>query len=111
MWMQFILILTIMPAYPLLWQPYFSLSKSLAILPGIRLLLSDPPDYLYIPLGGNRVSHSRWLINIFITFVISGLWHGANWTFIIWGAMNGVFLIVELVLFKRNRKALISVLL
>lgn len=46
-------------------------------------------DYLYIPLGGNRVSLRRWFLNIFIVFVISGLWHGANWTFILWGAIHG----------------------
>ncbi len=50
-------------------------------------------DYLYIPLGGNRVVKWRWYYNLFITFVISGLWHGANWTFIIWGALHGFYLI------------------
>lgn len=52
-------------------------------------------DYLYIPLGGNRVNKSRAYLNIFIVFLISGLWHGANWTFIIWGALHGLFLIIE----------------
>ncbi len=50
-------------------------------------------DYLYIPLGGNKVAMSRWFLNLFIVFLISGLWHGANWTFIIWGALHGVYLI------------------
>lgn len=50
-------------------------------------------DYLYIPLGGNRVSEWRWYFNLFITFLISGLWHGANWTFIIWGALHGFYLV------------------
>src|ERR1035437_1138836 len=50
-------------------------------------------DYLYISLGGNRVSVPRWYFNLFIVFVISGLWHGANWTFIIWGALNGFYLV------------------
>jgi len=45
-------------------------------------------DYLYIPLGGNRVAGWRWQLNLFITFVVSGLWHGANWTYIVWGALN-----------------------
>ncbi len=49
-------------------------------------------DYLYISLGGNRVSKPRWLLNLFLTFLISGLWHGANWTFIAWGAINGTYL-------------------
>ena len=50
-------------------------------------------DYLYIPLGGNRTSQSRWFFNLFIVFVVSGLWHGANWTFVIWGALHGLYLI------------------
>jgi D-alanyl-lipoteichoic acid acyltransferase DltB (MBOAT superfamily) len=54
-------------------------------------------DYVYIPLGGNRVGRSRWYYNLFITFLLSGLWHGANWTFVIWGAMNGFYLIFSLV--------------
>jgi len=48
-------------------------------------------DYLYIPLGGNRVGKSRWAGNIMITFLVSGLWHGANWTFIIWGGLHGFY--------------------
>lgn len=52
-------------------------------------------DYLYIPLGGNRVSSFRTAYNIFLTFVISGLWHGANATFLIWGALHGIALIAE----------------
>lgn len=52
-------------------------------------------DYLYIPLGGNRVSKVKWYRNIFIVFLISGLWHGANWTYIIWGALHGVYQVVE----------------
>jgi alginate O-acetyltransferase complex protein AlgI len=50
-------------------------------------------DYLYIPLGGNRVVKWRWYYNLFITFLISGLWHGADWTFIIWGALHGFYLV------------------
>lgn len=50
-------------------------------------------DYLYIPLGGNRVLKWRWYYNLFITFLISGLWHGANWTFIAWGALHGFYMI------------------
>ncbi len=53
-------------------------------------------DYLYIPLGGNRVVKWRWYYNIFIVFLISGLWHGANWTFVIWGALHGLFQLVEI---------------
>lgn len=52
-------------------------------------------DYIYIPLGGNRVGKLRYAINILITFLISGLWHGANYTFIVWGGLHGVFNVVE----------------
>jgi D-alanyl-lipoteichoic acid acyltransferase DltB (MBOAT superfamily) len=57
-------------------------------------------DYLYIGLGGSRVSYNRWLINIFVVFVISGFWHGANFTFIIWGTMHGLLYILEIFLNK-----------
>lgn len=50
-------------------------------------------DYLYIPLGGNRVAMPKWYLNIFIVFLISGLWHGANWTFVVWGALHGFYII------------------
>ncbi len=51
-------------------------------------------DYLYIPLGGNRVSAGRNYFNQFFVFMVSGLWHGANWTFVIWGSLHGAYLIV-----------------
>ena len=53
-------------------------------------------DYLYIPLGGNRVKIPRLYFNLMIVFIISGFWHGANWTFIIWGTIHGFYLIVAL---------------
>ena len=53
-------------------------------------------DYLYIPLGGNRVDKRRWYFNLFFVFLVSGLWHGAAWTFVIWGALHGFYLIVAL---------------
>lgn len=52
-------------------------------------------DYLYIPLGGNRVSTSRLYANLWAVFLFSGLWHGAAWTFVIWGAYHGFFLVIE----------------
>jgi D-alanyl-lipoteichoic acid acyltransferase DltB (MBOAT superfamily) len=55
-------------------------------------------DYLYIPLGGNRISKTRTLINMFIIFLVSGLWHGAAWTFVVWGALHGVFVVIETVM-------------
>jgi D-alanyl-lipoteichoic acid acyltransferase DltB (MBOAT superfamily) len=54
-------------------------------------------DYLYVPLGGNRVAVPRWYLNLMIVFLISGLWHGANWTYVIWGALNGLYLISEII--------------
>ncbi|ULQ57948.1 MBOAT family protein [Flavihumibacter rivuli] len=54
-------------------------------------------DYLYISLGGNRVALPRVYFNLFFTFLISGLWHGANWTYVIWGGLNGIYLVAALV--------------
>lgn len=52
-------------------------------------------DYIYIPLGGSRCSSKKSYLNIFITFLVSGIWHGASWNFILWGALHGIFQIVE----------------
>lgn len=52
-------------------------------------------DYVYIPLGGSRCSKARNYWNIFMTFLVSGIWHGANWTFVFWGILHGVFQIIE----------------
>ena len=52
-------------------------------------------DYVYIPMGGSRCSKLRNYWNIFVTFLVSGIWHGANWTFIVWGVWHGLFQIVE----------------
>ncbi len=52
-------------------------------------------DYLYIPLGGNRVSPTRNYFNLVVVFFLCGLWHGASWTFVLWGLYHGVFLIIE----------------
>lgn len=51
-------------------------------------------DYLYIPLGGSRCSRIKKYRNVFITFLVSGLWHGANWTFVVWGGLHGLFQII-----------------
>jgi D-alanyl-lipoteichoic acid acyltransferase DltB (MBOAT superfamily) len=53
-------------------------------------------DYLYIPLGGSRVSLLYWTFILTVVFVVSGLWHGANWTFVIWGALHGLFLVAAI---------------
>lgn len=52
-------------------------------------------DYVYIPLGGNRCSKAQNYWNIFVTFLVSGIWHGANWTYILWGILHGIFQIAE----------------
>ena len=62
-------------------------------------------DYLYIPLGGSKKSKLLTIRNIFIIFLVSGFWHGANWTYVFWGAINACYFIPEF-LIKRNRKYL-----
>ena len=57
-------------------------------------------DYLYFPLGGNRVKVYRWYANLFLVFVVSGLWHGANWTFVIWGALHGFYLVFSIMTYN-----------
>jgi alginate O-acetyltransferase complex protein AlgI len=61
-------------------------------------------DYLYIPLGGNRRGRRRTLINIMATFVLSGLWHGAAWTFVLWGSFHGAFVVLERVTGERRKQ-------
>ena len=62
-------------------------------------------DYVYIPLGGNRVSKMRHAFNLLITFLISGLWHGANWTFVLWGGIHGIGLLCENYFAKRKKNS------
>ena len=52
-------------------------------------------DYLYIPLGGNRVSKPRWFFNIFVVWMATGFWHGAAWNFVLWGVMFAILLMIE----------------
>lgn len=59
-------------------------------------------DYLYISMGGNRVSVSRWYFNLFFVFLVSGFWHGANWTFLIWGALHGFYLVFAVIFDKHG---------
>ena len=58
-------------------------------------------DYIYIPLGGNRVSKIKWLRNILIVWLLTGLWHGAAWNFILWGLYFGILLILEKVFLNK----------
>ena len=60
-------------------------------------------DYVYIPMGGSRVKFGRWAWNILVVFVLSGIWHGANWTFLLWGLAHGVLHIIEKVLRRSER--------
>jgi len=59
-------------------------------------------DYLYISLGGNRFGFGRMCFNVFAVFLVSGLWHGANWTFIIWGALHGTYRVTEILCEKHG---------
>ncbi len=61
-------------------------------------------DYVYIPLGGNRVNKMKLYRNLFITFLLSGLWHGANWTYVIWGGLNGLYLIFSQVTISSRKR-------
>ena len=63
-------------------------------------------EYIYIPLGGNRVSTATTYRNLIISFFLSGLWHGANWTFIFWGLYHGLFLVIDRVFWKDMQKHL-----
>lgn len=58
-------------------------------------------DYVYIPLGGSKVPRARWYLNLLIVFLLSGVWHGANWTFVVWGLLHGVYLVTESELYQR----------
>lgn len=85
-------------------RPYFSSSVSEFWKRWHISLSTWFSDYLYISIGGNRVSIPRWYFNLFFVFLVSGLWHGANWTFIIWGALNGLYLIFEIIIKKSRSK-------
>lgn len=61
-------------------------------------------NYVYFPLGGNRVSKGRWIFNIMVVFLLSGLWHGAAYTFIIWGAIHGVAQVLEKLIYGKKIK-------
>ncbi len=83
-------------------KPYFSKSISEFWNRWHISLSSWFRDYVYISLGGNRVKLSRHHINLFITFLVSGLWHGANWTFVFWGGLHGLYLMVGIILKPLN---------
>jgi len=79
-------------------RPYFSKSVTEFWRRWHISLSSWFRDYLYIPLGGSKKGYFRTLLNLFIIFVVSGLWHGASWTFVIWGVLNGLAIVIERIL-------------
>jgi len=81
-------------------RPYFATSMTDFWKRWHMSLCSWFRDYLYISLGGNRVGMVRNYANIFVTFLLSGLWHGANWTFLAWGALHGAAVITEKIVTK-----------
>lgn len=89
-------------------RPYFSFSVSEFWSRWHISLSTWFRDYLYIPLGGSKNGKIHHLRNLLITFLISGLWHGANWTFIVWGGLNGLYLIFEIILNKNKTKNILS---
>jgi D-alanyl-lipoteichoic acid acyltransferase DltB (MBOAT superfamily) len=74
-------------------RPYFSRSVAEFWRRWHISLSSWFRDYLYIPLGGSRVSVPRWALNTMVVFLVSGLWHGAAWTFVVWGGLHGLFML------------------
>jgi alginate O-acetyltransferase complex protein AlgI len=59
-------------------------------------------DYVYIPLGGSRAGRTRTLVNVFLTFVVSGLWHGASWNYVLWGTYHGILVVIARILGERS---------
>ncbi|MBE7411913.1 MAG: MBOAT family protein [Leptospiraceae bacterium] len=83
-------------------SPYFSFSFSEFWTRWHITLSRWLKDYLYIPLGGNKISKYRTLWNLFFTMVIGGVWHGANYTFLIWGFLHSLYLIFERIFFRKR---------
>lgn len=90
--------------------PYFSSSVSEFWRKWHISLTSWFKDYIYIPMGGNRSSLNKTIFNTLFVFALSGFWHGANWTFIIWGLLNGLFIIPNLFFKNKNTSSKTSLL-
>ena len=85
-------------------RPYFAVSVTDFWHRWLISLSTWLKDYVYIPLGGSRCSKKRNSWNIFVTFLVSGVWHGANWTYIVWGMWHGLFQIIEKILGEQKCK-------
>ena len=81
-------------------RPYFSTSIKEFWKRWHIALSSWFMEYLYFPLGGSRVKYARYLLNLMIVFIVSGLWHGAAWTFVLWGVLHGIYQVIEALLKK-----------
>ena len=86
------------------WKPYESESISEYWRRWHMTLGRALSTYVYRPLGGNRKGLKRTCVNLFITFVVSGLWHGAAWTYVVWGALHGMLVVVERLLKEKLEK-------
>lgn len=84
--------------------PYFSTSVRVFWRRWHITLGSWMRDYVYISMGGNRVNRARRILNVLVTFLLVGLWHGAHWTFVVWGLLHGLYLVVENELRARSTK-------
>ncbi len=85
-------------------QPYFSKSLKEFWSRWHISLSTWFRDYVYISLGGNRVKVSRWALNTLIVFLVSGLWHGANWTYVVWGGWHGALLVLAALTFNFRKR-------
>lgn len=79
-------------------SPYFSVSLTQFWRRWHITLTNWFRDYIYYPMGGNRASKVKWVTAVLVVFIVSGFWHGASWTFIVWGALHGVVTLVEKIL-------------
>ena len=84
--------------------PYFSLNVSDFWRRWHMSLQSWLTDYIYFPLGGSRCSNTRTIVNTFVVFVVCGIWHGANWTFIVWGIYHAILFVPLLLFFSKSFK-------
>ncbi len=91
-------------------RPYFSKTITEFWSKWHMSLTSWFKNYVYFPLGGNRVSRAHWIANIMIVFLLSGLWHGAAYTFIIWGALHGIAQVIEKLIYGDKIKKITNII-